>query len=98
MRYTVTYSRAAFEQDRPRLNAAVSERLSRAIQEKLLLKPEYFSKPLQNTLKGHRSLRVGAYRIIFTINGSTINIWVIGHRSKVYQEAVKRLIKKATQQ
>lgn len=43
-------------------------------------------KPLKLTLKGHYSLRVGIYRIIYTVVHHTITVHVlkIGHRRNVY--------------
>jgi mRNA interferase RelE/StbE len=43
-------------------------------------------KPLKHSLKGSFSLRVGMYRIIYTIEQKTITVHVfkIGHRRDVY--------------
>jgi mRNA interferase RelE/StbE len=44
-------------------------------------------KPLKHTLKGSYSLRVGMYRIIYTIDHKIITVYVldIGHRKDVYR-------------
>ena len=41
-------------------------------------------KPLTNKLKGCYKLRVGKYRIIYTIDNRIVNITKIGHRKDVY--------------
>ena len=46
----------------------------------------YRGKPLKLSLKGNYSLRVGVYRIVYSINRNTITVQVlkIGHRRDVY--------------
>lgn len=94
MSYSITYEREVFEKDKPKLSAAVLKRVQDAVESKLTTHPEKFGKPLRNSLKNYRSLRVGDYRVIFSVSGFTIKILAITHRSIAYIEAVKRLIKK----
>ena len=51
-----------------------------------LKKNPFRGKPLKLSLKGNFSLRVGIYRIIYTINQNiiTVNILEIGHRRDIY--------------
>lgn len=45
-----------------------------------------FGKPLRYSLKGARRLRVGDYRVIYTIEPSDVILIVkIGHRREVYE-------------
>jgi len=69
----------------------VRGRISKAIENKLTKDPLRFGKPLQYSLKGCRSLRVGEFRVVFAMNEATIFVIKIGHRSDVYDEAVKRV-------
>ena len=62
-----------------------------AIEEKLLLRPEIFGKPLRRSLKGCRSLRVGDYRVIFQIHQKAVLIIAIMHRSSEYKGIEKRI-------
>lgn len=59
---------------------------------KLAKDPKYYGKPLKRTLKNFRSLRVGNYRIVYTVKDKklTVLILIVGNRDKVYQEAEKR--------
>jgi mRNA interferase RelE/StbE len=41
-------------------------------------------KPLTNKLKGCYKLRVGKYRVIYTLEKKIVNITKIGHRKDVY--------------
>ena len=47
-------------------------------------------KPLSRTLTGYRMHRVGVYRIIYTVRGSSsIEIVAIGHRKDIYDRAAR---------
>lgn len=67
--------------------------LREAIDTKIAINPEIYGKPLKRTLKNLRSLRVGNYRIIYTVKQKklTILVLIVGNRDKVYQDAQKRL-------
>lgn len=62
--------------------------------EKLLSEPFLFGKTLAGDLKAYRKLRFGPCRVICSVEGSSVKIDKIGHRSTVYKEAMKRLKKK----
>jgi mRNA interferase RelE/StbE len=64
------------------------------IQERIIDKITWFSdnfdyltpKPLSGEYQGYYKLRVGDWRIIYTLeNGSTIVIRFVGHRSDIYE-------------
>ncbi len=65
--------------------------IRKAIETKLLVEPEFFGKPLQFSLKGVRSMRVGDYRVLFQLTTKEVFIILIEHRSKVYQSIEKRI-------
>jgi len=66
-----------------KLDPSISRRIFKAVED-LALDP--FSKDIKK-LKGLSDfrLRVGDYRIIFSISQNTITILKIGHRSHIYQ-------------
>ncbi len=66
-------------------------RFDTALQTKLLTDPLGFGKPLRNSLKGMRTLRLGDWRAVYTISGREVIIYIIYHRRAVYDEAVKRV-------
>ncbi len=88
--YTVLYHPLVLKKDIPSIDQASKIRIRKAIEAKLMGKPALFGIPLRQSLKGYRKLRVGDYRIVFRIKGTTIIILAILHRSLVYQVAQKR--------
>ena len=50
--------------------------------------PLKFGLPLKRNLKGFMKLRVGDYRIIYTIKNKTVTVLIIkiGHRKEVYKD------------
>jgi mRNA interferase RelE/StbE len=77
--------------DLKHLDPSIRARILTAIREKLTTTPEYFGKPLRHTFKKARSLRVGNYRVLFTIIDKTVSIAAIFHRSASYQAFEQRL-------
>jgi mRNA interferase RelE/StbE len=91
MNYRLRYHALAATIDIPALPDEWRKRIRRAIEERLTGRPELYSKPLRRSLKGYRKLRIGDYRVIFRIEHVTVKIFVIQHRSRVYESAGKRL-------
>ena len=61
--------------------------MKQAIESKLSSHPMEFGKPLRYSLKGVRRLRVGDYRVIYTIEPDEVILIVkIGHRREVYEK------------
>lgn len=89
-RYSLKYHRFVTG-DLEGIDFSWRERISFAIEEKLLTQPELFGKPLRHSLKSCRSLRIEYYRVIYQIAGAAVKILIIGHRSDVYQRAEKRI-------
>lgn len=84
MSYKLIYHSAVLKEDLPKISSEIKLRIKAVIETKLLQEPEIYGKPLRQSLKGHRSLRVGDYRIIFRISGNDIIILKIGNRRGVY--------------
>lgn len=53
-----------------------------------MIDPIKFGLPLKRNLKGLMKLRVGHYRIIYSVQKNTITVFVIkiGHRKEVYKK------------
>lgn len=62
--------------------------IKEAIEKKLTKDPIIFGKPLRYSLKGHRSLRVGDYRVIYRIVEEQVLVIIIeiDHRKDVYED------------
>ena len=84
--YKITYLSTVVENDIPALDASIKSLIKNAIEERLMLDPVSFGKPLRYSLKGHRRLRVGDYRVIYRIESTrkTVFIIAIKHRKDVY--------------
>ncbi len=65
------------------LEVSIARRIIKSVNE---LSKNPFSKDVKKLIgfNGFR-LRVGSYRIIFNIDGNTINILKVGHRKNVYK-------------
>lgn len=77
--------------DLSRLDSFWNGQILAAIENKLIVEPEYFGKPLRKTLRGCRSLRVGDYRIVFQLQQEVVTILAVIHRSTEYKDIEKRL-------
>ena len=87
MTYRVQYLKSVVANDIPRLSKTAQRRIKQAIETKLASHPMEFGKPLRYSLKGARSLRVGDYRVVFTIQPDNVVLIVkIGHRGEVYEQ------------
>lgn len=88
IKYQVRYLQQVVTTDIPTLDAHVRALIKRAIEERLMIDPIAFGKPLRYSLKGHRRLRVGDYRIVYRIEPATkiVLIIAIKHRKAVYED------------
>ncbi len=82
--YSIRYEDTVFK-DILKLDGFYKARIQTAIFQKLLMDPLKYGKPLQFSPMGLRSLRVGKYRVLFYLETTTIAIYKIGHRGKVYR-------------
>ncbi len=87
--YTILYHKA-IPDDIALIGVGYRQRIQNAIEQKLQRSPVRFGKPLQHSLSGLRSLRVGDYRVVFQISDQTVFVILIAHRSVVYKKAAKR--------
>ena len=86
--YRIAYLDSVVNEDIPRLPKSSRLLIQRAIEERLTIDPIGLGKPLRYSLKGHRRLRVGDYRIVYRIDPKKqiVTIVVIKHRRDVYGE------------
>lgn len=86
--YRIEYLDSVVDEDIPKLTKTMRVLIKRAIEERLTVDPLGFGKPLRYSLKGHRRLRVGDYRIVYRINSEkhAVTVVIIKHRKDVYEE------------
>lgn len=91
MVFAIVFASGVLDDDIPRLDVEMSVRIQDAVQSKLKLNPAMFGKPLRQSLKNHRSLRVGDFRIVYRIDERLVRIVAIRHRRDVYKVAGNRV-------
>lgn len=66
-------------------NKELFERINKALE--FLKSNPFLGKPLKSKLKGKYSLRVGLYRVIYSIEKKELIIYIldIGHRGEIYR-------------
>lgn len=84
--YQVEYLESVVEDDIPDLSTSAKKLIQKAIEERLMVDPIGFGKPLRYSLKGHRRLRVSDYRVVYRVesHNHTVVIIAIKHRKDVY--------------
>jgi len=84
--YRIEYLESVVCEDIPALSRDVGKRIRAAIEQKLAEHPIEFGKPLRYSLRGARRLRVGDWRVVYTIEAQDVVLIVkIGHRKEVYE-------------
>ena len=83
--WEIAYKKSV-KKDLKKLSSEVQYIIRRAIEEKLMVDPVRFGIPLRRDLKGLMKLRVGDYRVIFSVERKLVIVYVIkiGHRREVY--------------
>jgi len=86
--YTIEYLEEVVKKDIPDLPKSAKATIRKAIEQRLTIDPIGFGKPLRYSLKGHRRLRVGDYRVVFRIQPSPPTVIIIGikHRKDIYED------------
>ena len=82
--YKIVYGNLIDTKTLSKLDPKILQLIKKQIEDKLTTKPEIFGKPLRTSLKGYRRLRVGAFRVIFKIQGRSVKIVFIGKKPDVY--------------
>jgi len=85
--WTIVYKKSV-QKDLKGISTDIQYIIRRAIEDKLMVDPLRFGLPLRRSLKGLMKLRVGDYRIIYSIQQQTVTVYVIkiGHRREVYDK------------
>ena len=84
--YQIDYLESVVDEDIPNLSTSAKKLIQKAIEERLMVDPIGFGKPLRYSLKGHRRLRVSDYRVVYRIEpqNHAVIIVAIKHRKEVY--------------
>jgi len=88
--YSLKYHRLV-PNDLATLDSFWQQQVLGVVEDKLVIHPDLFGKPLRQSLKGCRSLRVGDYRVVFRIEKMTIRVLAIVHRSSKYRGVERKI-------
>lgn len=85
--YQIVYLEPVVRKHIPALPSRTRALIRKAIEERLTVDPLSFGKPLRYSLKGHRRLRVGDYRIVYRIDPEAFSVVVVAiqHRKDIYK-------------
>lgn len=88
MTYKIFYDLGSKKKDYEKIPPTIREIIRKAIEKKLTVDPINFGKPLRYSLKGHRRLKVGEYRVIYKIDEDKVIVIIvdIDHRKDIYEE------------
>ena len=83
--------KSSVKKDFKNISDEMTSIIRQVIEEKLMVDPIKFGIPLRRTLKGYMKLRVGSYRIVYSIEHKTVTVHVIkiAHRKDVYRDLEK---------
>lgn len=90
MQYKLIYHPDVLKEDLVDVPVNIKTRIRKAIETRLLKDPVLYGQPLRQSLKGHRKLRVGDWRVIYRVDHSNIIVLIIGNRKDVYKEVFRR--------
>ena len=65
-----------------KLENEIQERMG-SVLERIKIRPDHFVEKLVGE-PGYK-LRVGDYRVLFSVNNNLITIWKVGHRKNIYK-------------
>lgn len=89
--FNILYHPLAVKKDIPKLSKTERHTIKKTIENKLMSYPHLYGQPLRGTLKQYWKLRVGDWRVVYSISKKDVNILLIIHRSSAYKEAQKRI-------
>lgn len=86
MNFQIVYLEEVVTKHIPKLSASAKMLIKKAIEERLTTNPIAYGKPLRYSLKGHRRIRIGDYRVVYRIEGEVVTIVAIAYRKDVYED------------
>jgi mRNA interferase RelE/StbE len=85
--YNIEYLEVVVRKDIPNLPKTAKKLVKKGIEEKLATDPITFGKPLRYSLKGHRRLRIGNYRVVYRIDPKKHQVLIVAikHQKDIYE-------------
>ncbi len=85
--YEIIDADEVIKEDLPNILEPWKSEIRHAVETKLMIRPEIYSKPLRRSLKDYRKLRFGGYRIILRIEDDKIKFLLFSN----YQPYIQSL-------
>lgn len=87
-KYTIEFAEKVISVDFPALPRSIKALIKRAIDERLMIDPLAYGKPLRYALKGSRRIRVSNYRIVYKVEEAerVVFITAVTHRKDSYED------------
>ncbi|MBI4836425.1 MAG: type II toxin-antitoxin system RelE/ParE family toxin [Candidatus Abawacabacteria bacterium] len=96
MQYQITFHELVWKEDLSVLDKTTQKRIFKAIMKKLPFAPKHYGKSLKYGLKNMWALKVGDYRVIYSVKEQQVEVFIIkvGFRrnSEAYLTAARRLL------
>ena len=89
--WKILYHPTVVKKDIPNLSTLEAKRVRLAIEAKLSTSPVLYGMPLRGSLRQLWKLRVGDWRVVFSIDDHEVKILVIANRKDVYKLASRRV-------
>lgn len=88
IKYEIRYLEGVIKDDIPNLSIKAKSLIIRSIDERLIIDPIRYGKPLRFTVKGYRRFRVSIYRIVYRVDTKlrVVTVVAIKKRSNVYDD------------
>lgn len=83
----ILYLKRVLSEDLSALPKNIRKRILQAIE----VRVPHYGLRLRRSLAGYWKLRVGDYRVVYSLSQERVTIWAIAHRSVVYDIVVKRI-------
>lgn len=85
--------RPELEQELAAADRAMRDRILKAIELRLTVKPLSYGKPLGGRFAGYRRIRVGDYRVAYQVRGRSVIVWMARPRKTMYQDLARRALR-----
>ena len=89
--WVILYHPQVVQHDIPRLSKTERERVKNTIEKKIAIEPALCGIPLRGVYEQYWKLRVGDWRVVYSLKKTTVYILVIAHRKEIYRIGKRRL-------
>ena len=91
--FQIIFNKKVLKEDLVKIHRQQRVLIRNILTKKLKKDPYLYGKPLRQSLRGARSLRIGNYRVVYQIQDKKVRVHVvaIGKRSNIYEIAKTRL-------